>query len=124
YYVSSLMDQNDLGQAEKWLRELKIVDTDLPRIRAATELKARLLNARKQEAELVALLRDSSTRHPDQARAAAELFERYHRPKEAEAGYRAFAAQNVKEPLRALALAGFLGRQNRVEEALALCEQA
>ena len=124
FFVSFLIDQNDLSQAEKWIRELKIVETDLPRIRATTELKARLLNARKQEAELVGLLKGFSTRHPDQARATAELFERYKHPREAEAGYRAFAAQNTNDPLRVLALAGFLGRQNRVEEGLALCEQA
>lgn len=81
-------------------------------------------NARKQEVDLVALLRGFSISHPDQAGAAAELFECYRRPKEAEEGYRAFVAQNVNEPLRALALAGFLGRQNRVAEALAVCERA
>ena len=124
FFVSWLIDRNDLADAENWLRQLKPVGTEKVRARAATELKARLLKARKQEPELVALLKEFSIRHPDQAGAAAELSERYHLLKEAEAGYRAFAAQNTKDPLRVLALAGFLGRQNRVEEGLALCEQA
>ena len=52
------------------------------------------------------------------------LFERYGLIAEAEKNYRASMARESRDPLSPLALARFLGRQNRTEEALALCDQA
>ena len=70
------------------------------------------------------MVENFSRANPDQKGAAAEFYEQSGFPRRAEQAYRAFVAQNAREPLRELALAGFLGRQNRTEEALTLCENA
>jgi len=124
HFVSALIDQKDLDQAERWLERFKPASADSEQDRVRTELKARLLKVRKRDDELLTLLQSFSKSHPDPARVAAEMFERYGYLKEAEQGYRTFMAQNTKEPIRMLPLARVLGEQNRTQEALDLCEQA
>jgi len=122
YFVSLLLEQGQLDQAEHWLGEFKPADRS--QNLAFLDLKSRLLKARNHDPELLALLREHSTGHADQIGAVADLFERYGHLKDAEQAYRSFVAENTKEPLRVLALARFLARHDRVQEALALCEEA
>jgi len=124
HFVSALIDHGDLDQAGGWLQQFKPAQTDSQQIRVVTELKARLLKAGKRDNELLALLQDFAKSQPDQARAAAEMFERNGYPQEAEQRYRAFAAQNADEPILILPVARALGEQNRTQEALDLCEKA
>ena len=54
----------------------------------------------------------------------ADLLNRYGFAKEAEAAYKAFIARDPKQPERALALAQFLARQDRVAEAMEILKKA
>jgi tetratricopeptide (TPR) repeat protein len=121
-FVSWLIDQNDLEQADRWLQEYK--PTESSQSLVLLELKSRLLKARDRSADLFALLRSHSEQNPDQLGDVGVLCERYGLIKEAEQAYRAFGAQDAKEPTRIFPLIGFLSRQHRDQEALALCEQA
>ena len=106
------------------LGQLRTVGNDPRDVLAITEAKARLLKARNRDAELLELLSGFSTSQPAQAAAAAALFERYGFPARAELSLRAWANQDSLDPLRPLAIAALLGRQNRTDEALAICERA
>ena len=121
-FVNWVIEQNDLDQAERWLQDYK--PTESSQSLVLLELKSRLLKARGRGADLFALLRRYSEQHPDQLGEVCALFERYGFTKEAEQAYRAFAAQEASQPARIIALIGFLSRQHRDQEALALCEQA
>jgi cellulose synthase operon protein C len=122
YFVNLLIDQDDLRQAEQWLSEFKPGDPGQSLV--YLDMKARLLKARKRDAELLALLNGYSKDHADQIGPIGNLFERYGYLQEAEQAYRTFAAQNTKEPTRVLALVRLLARQDRVQQALSLCAQA
>jgi len=120
--VSLLLERDQLDQAEHWLGEFKPADPS--QNLAFLDLKCRLLKARKHEAELLALLREYTRAHADQIAAVIDLFERFGHLEDAEQAYRSFVSQNTREPLRVLALARFLARHDRVQEALVLCEAA
>jgi tetratricopeptide (TPR) repeat protein len=124
HFVNALIDHGELAQAERWLELYKPASASFGQLRSQTELKGRLLKARKRDDQLLALLREFSKNHPDQARAAAELFERFGYPKQAEQEYRAVAAQKADESIRLLPLARVVGAQDRTQEALNLCTQA
>ncbi len=61
---------------------------------------------------------------PDQIGPVADLLNRYGFAKEAEVAYKAFIARDPRQPERALALAHFLARQDRVAEAMAILKKA
>jgi tetratricopeptide (TPR) repeat protein len=121
HYVNHWIDRNRLDQAGRWLAELKQAD---PRSRSALELEARLLDASKRRPEVLALLEARGREVPDEIGAVADLLNRYGFPKEAEAAYRAFIARDPKQPERVLALALFLGRQDRPAEAIDVLKRA
>ncbi len=124
FYVNQLIDRNELDEAEQLLQRFRTAYTNSGDVRLLTEANLRLCKARKHDDESLALVENFSRANPDQKGAAAEFYEQSGFPRRAEQAYRAFVAQNAREPLRELALAGFLGRQNRTEEALTLCENA
>jgi tetratricopeptide (TPR) repeat protein len=122
YFVKTLTAHGELDQAERWLRELKRVVS--PRSEVLFVTQAEFLKTKKRDAELLGLLETFSKEQPERVGSVAKLCEKYGFPKEAEHAYRAYAARNAKEPARVFALVGFLARQHRSQEALALCEQA
>ena len=65
----------------------------------------------------------SSTETPDRVLSMAQLLEEIGEFAAAEERFRQFAAHS-KRPAAVLALAGFLGRRNRLPEALGICEKA
>ncbi|MGA2700263.1 MAG: tetratricopeptide repeat protein [Isosphaeraceae bacterium] len=121
HLVNYWIARGQLDQADRWLAELK---RDDPRGLSTLELEARLLDLRKRKPELLARLVAHGRDVPDQIGAVADLLNRYGFAKEAEAAYKAFIARDPKQPERALALAQFLARQDRVAEAMAILKQA
>jgi tetratricopeptide (TPR) repeat protein len=121
HFIDFLIGRNELEQAERWLAELKKTE---PRGVVALDREARLLDARKQKSELRAFLEARGRDVPDQIGAVADLFSRHGFAKEAEAAYKEFVAQDPRKPERALALAQFLARQDRVTEAMAILKKA
>ncbi len=111
HFINYWIGRNQLDQAERWLAELKKAE---PQGLPALELEARLLDLRKRKPELLALLEARGREVPDQIGPVADLLNRYGFAKEAEAAYKAFIARDPKQPERALALAQFLARQDRV----------
>jgi cellulose synthase operon protein C len=121
HLVTHEIDRNQLDQADRWLAELKQAD---PRGLPALELAARLLDLRKRRPELLALLEAHGRDVPDQIGAVADLLNRYGFAKEAEAAHKAFAVRDPSQSERSLALAQFLGGQDRVPEAMEILKKA
>ena len=121
HFVNHWIDRNQLDQADRWLAELKKAD---PRGLPALELEARLLDLRKRKPELLALLEARGRDVPDQIGPVADLLNRYGFAKEAEAAYKAFVARDPRQPERSSPSAQFLGRQDRVTEAMAILKKA
>ena len=121
HFVNYWIGRNQLDQADRWLAELKKAE---PQGLPALELEARLLDLRKRKPELLALLEARGREVPDQIGPVADLLNRYGFAKEAEAAYKAFVARDPKQPERALALAQFLARQDRVPEAMEILKKA
>ncbi len=69
------------------------------------------------------MFKPSSTETPDQVLLIAQLLEEIGEFAAAEERFRKLAAVSPR-PAAALVLAGFLGRRNRLPEALAICEKA
>jgi tetratricopeptide (TPR) repeat protein len=122
-----------LAQAARSLIHHGVIDearTCLARLEQAApgaapivELRARLLVARGSAREAASLLKRLIKEKPEQAGGAALLLEELGQTVAAEKFFRQRAAQS-RPPEAILLLAGFLGRRNRVAEALKLCEQA
>jgi tetratricopeptide (TPR) repeat protein len=121
HFVSHWIGLNQLDQADRWLAELKKAE---PQGLPALELEARLLDLRKRKPELLALLEAREREVPDQIGPVADLLNRYGFTKEAEVAYKAFAARDLKQPERILALARFLARQDRIAEAMEILKKA
>ena len=121
HFVEFLLDSGDLGQAEKWVAELRTLSA---RSAGLLELEARLLDAQDRKPELRALLLERGRQFPDELVSVARLLERFGFAGEAEASCKAFIASNSNEPEQALVLASFLARQDRIKEATALLETA
>src|SRR5262249_35121311 len=121
-YVQSLLRHNDPQNAATWLAKLEEVE---PKALRTVELKARLLNGLGKGPEAVALI-EAHVEGKDkdgQVGALAVLLDLLGKPAAAEKMSRRFVAVSP-QPEFVLALAAFLGRQNRVAEALDLCEKA
>jgi tetratricopeptide (TPR) repeat protein len=86
------------------------------------DLRARLLKAKGNANEAVALLNKLIKEQPSQARNAAMLLEEFGEVAAAEEAYRLDAGP-AREPEAPLVLAGFLARHNHLAEALDLCEK-
>jgi cellulose synthase operon protein C len=121
HFIDYWIGRNQLNQADRWLAELKKAE---PQGLAALEREARLLDLRKRKPELLALLEARRREVPDQTGRLADLLSRFGFVKEAETAYKAFVACEPRQPERSLALAGFLAREDRIAEAMAILKKA
>ena len=87
------------------------------------ELKARLLAARGRSGEVIPLLKHAVDESANRAGHIARLLEELGHVAATEELIRKFVSQS-REPQATLVLAAFLGRRNRLKEALDLCEKA
>ncbi len=115
-----LLRQGLTDEAQSWLDKLEKLE---PTALRTLELKARLLKARGRAGEAVALLEALVHEKADQVGYVARLLEELGQVAAAEKLYRQFASRSL-EPQAILVLSGFLGRRNRLAEALDLCEKA
>jgi tetratricopeptide (TPR) repeat protein len=126
-YTNHLIKKGELDQAERWLVELRKVDSQGL---ATLEIQASLLKARNPERpdpRLRDLLEGFGRQHPDQIGFVADLLGRYGFDDQAEEAYKAFIERDRSKPERELALAQFLAgrqKQNRTSEAMAILERA
>ncbi len=121
HFVNHWIGRDQLDEAGRWLAELKKAD---PRGLPALDLEARLLDLKKRRPEILALLEARGREVPDQIGVVADRLGRYGFASEAEAAYKAYIARDPKQPERALPLARFLARQDRVPEAMELFKKA
>jgi tetratricopeptide (TPR) repeat protein len=118
FYIRGLLVHEKGQGAKPWLETLEKLD---PSSAATTELKARLANAEGQPEKASRLILDHARAYPETTFAFAQLLESLGRIDDAEKLYREFAKAE-KKPEASLPLATFLGRQNRVKDALGLCD--
>ena len=116
-----LLRRGATDEAQSWLEKLEKLEPEAIR---TLDLKARILKARGRAAEAVPLLEALVRKRADQAGYVAKLLEELGQVKEAERFYRVLASKKQQQPQTILILAGFLGRQNRLAEAIDLCESA
>jgi tetratricopeptide (TPR) repeat protein len=120
-YVRALLRHGELGEAELWLAKLEEQDRDGL---GTLELQARVLAARGKGDEAVGLLTSRvPVREARLALALGNLLEEIGQGSAAEELYRKYVAE-AKQPESSLVLARYLGRRNRLSEALALCDSA
>lgn len=120
HYVGSLLRKGEVADARGWLTKLEKLEADSWR---TVELQARVLHAENRVAEAAKVLQTHAARPGASLASVAAVLEQLGQAAAAEALYRQDAAQSF-DPRSTLALAEFLGRQNRIEEALGLCERA
>jgi predicted Zn-dependent protease len=121
HFIGFLIGRNEIDQAGRWLAELKRLEPDGL---AAFELEARMLKAGKRDQDLLAFLQARARQHPDQIGAVARLLDLFGFARQAEEAYRADIARAPKGPELVLALAGFLIRQARIDEAIEILKKA
>ncbi|MCI0459244.1 MAG: tetratricopeptide repeat protein [Gemmataceae bacterium] len=120
FHVQILLGRKALDEAEQSLTRLEKAQPDTYR---TLRLKARLLHARGKAKDAVKFLEDLAERKPTQLGPVAVLLEEIGQHQAAERAFRRFAAQ-PKQPRNVLLLATFLGRRDRLDEALQLCAGA
>ena len=120
FYIRGLLRHEGAGGVRPWLEKLEKVD---PSSLQAAELKARLALAEDRPGEASRLLGDFARARPGSTVQVALLLESLGRPDDAEGLFRGLASRE-KRPEADLTLAAFLGRRNRVPEALDLCDRA
>lgn len=131
HFALSLVRHEEPQEAQAWLDRLdqrkQGAGAPLPReARAeATEAKARLLKARGRGREAIEFLTAYAGEEGVSPAAVAGLLESLQEPEAAERLFRRYAEDGkAKRPEAVLTLAQFLGRRQRVTEALDLCEGA
>ena len=122
HFCGSLLRNNSVQEAQLWFGKLEKRE---PNSLRTLSVKAQLLAKQGRPSEAVPFLVAAVELKPEWAVSAAQLLEEIGQYKEAEQMYERIVAQSrIKSPESVLALAGFLGRRNRPDEALALCEKA
>jgi tetratricopeptide (TPR) repeat protein len=120
HHIRSLLRHGDVDEARVWLGKLEQVQLVAP---TTIEIKARVLAAQGRGADAVSLLKEYAGKAPDQVGGVARLLEEVGQAAAAEELYRTFVSQS-KKPEDMLVLAQYYARQDRLNEALDLCEQA
>jgi tetratricopeptide (TPR) repeat protein len=121
HLTRSLLRERALEEAGRYLARLEAID---PNSFLTIEMKARLLRSQGKETEVVALIDHFvQDQGADAAGLAASLLEELGQTAAAEKTYRKYVSQTGR-PESSLVLATFLGRQNRLAEALDVCERA
>ncbi|HEV3082402.1 MAG TPA: tetratricopeptide repeat protein [Gemmataceae bacterium] len=114
------LKHHDVAEAALWMQKLVAAD---PNTLQTVDLQVRVLKAQDKTNDALALLKKYADSKGANFAAAARLFEEIEQFPLAEQTYRKWVAENA-DPKRGLALAGFLGRRDRKDEALDLCERA
>jgi tetratricopeptide (TPR) repeat protein len=122
HFILHLIDHADIPSAERRLKDLKS-KAPVGAIEPLA-LEARLLNVQGQGEKIVPLLRNYAAQAPDQTVAVAALLEEYGFAADAERLLQAYRAAAETDPQRVLPFIAFLTRQQRVADAIALCEDA
>lgn len=123
-YIRSLLRHNELDEAQLWLTRLEKLEQPTANMSLQTlTLKTQLLKAQGKVAEAVSLVNAYAKGRDAQAGTLAALLEQIGQTTAAEEMYRKYVGQ-AKRPENAFALVQFLGRQNRLAEAIDLCEKA
>jgi cellulose synthase operon protein C len=119
-YILILLRQGSTDEAQSWFDRLEKLE---PKSLRTLEMKARLLAARGRAIQAVPLLTSAAGQDAGQVGYAARLLEELGQYAAAEEMMRKYVAQ-ARQPQTSLVLATFLGRRNRLAEALDLCEKA
>jgi tetratricopeptide (TPR) repeat protein len=119
-YIDNLLRHGEIDPARLLLDRLEQRE---PGTFRTVELKARLLEARGQRAEAVAVLTSYAQTKDAPLGLIAVSLDALGEAAAAETMYRTFVAQS-HQPESALAFAAFLGRQGQIEKALDLCTGA
>ena len=119
-WIQGLLRHEEADDVQAWF--IKLEEREPATLRTLS-LKALLLHNQGMGAEAVPFLRELAKEDPDNVRPVALLLEQIGQVNAAEEMYRGYVSQ-VQQPERVLVLAAFLGRQNRPDDALALCEPA
>ena len=120
YYSINLVRHDDLAEAEAWQTKLEQVE---PLSARSLEVKARLLGKQMNSAAAVPFLKKLADSDNKLVRPVAHILEEIGQTAAAEQMFEKYVAES-KEAERVLALAAFLGRQNRPREALDVCDRA
>jgi tetratricopeptide (TPR) repeat protein len=120
YYASELLRRDEAAEARPWQAKLETLE---PKTWRSLEVKARLLGKGGHGAEAVDFLRTAAKTDPVLLLPAAHVLEQIGQAAVAQQLFEQYAA-NTTEPRRVLALATFLARQDRPEQALDVCENA
>src|SRR5207248_19478 len=118
--VGAFLRHGEVGQAKGWLDMLAEREPDSLQ---TLELRVRLLKAMYQAPAAAKLVRNYLQKPNANIQAAGRLFEEISRADLAEETYRKWVGQ-TSEPNRWFVFAKFLGRNDRVDEALDFCERA
>jgi tetratricopeptide (TPR) repeat protein len=121
HYAQVLLEHGEVAAAAPWIEKLEAAEGK-PSF-GTVALRARLLYQQGRADEAVRRLRAYGQDQPDQVGAVAAVLEGIGRPAEAESAYREYATRS-REPEAVLLLARYLARQQRLGEALGLCERA
>jgi Tfp pilus assembly protein PilF len=120
HHIQQVLAEGSAAEADPWIARLEKLQ---PGDWTVVEFKAQSLAAKDRVDEAVELVDKVVGKKPAMAGLAASLLEKIHKPDKAGELYRQFVATS-KRPESVLVLAGFLGRRQRVDEALDLCDRA
>ena len=118
--VNGLIKHDAASRAEPWLGQLETLE---PKTFRTVALRSLLLNKKKRGPEAVAGLLALAKSDDKYLRPVAVILEQINQEKPAEELLTKYVA-GTKKPESVLILAEFLGRRNRIGEALDLCEKA
>ena len=118
FYIRGLIRHEEARGARPWLDAFEKAAPSSPQV---VEFKARLALAEKRPEVASRLLVDYARSQPGSILSIALMLESLGRWDDAERLFREFASRE-KQPEAALPLASFLGRRNRMPEALDLCD--
>jgi tetratricopeptide (TPR) repeat protein len=116
YHIEFLLKGGHHGAAQGWLPKLDELKPD-PFL--AMSMHAKCAHENQSADAAVGIVLDFVKRHPASSSSAALLLEELGRPIDAESLYRTMSRTG---PAGALRLVKFLGRVQRIDEALSLCE--
>ncbi len=122
FFTTWLTDLQDYTEAAIWQTKLEQLQPDAPR---TAELQIRILAGKKNLPAAKAALQKLADKPNAQLGAIAQLAERVGLLTEAEEYYKKFEVANqAKRPEVVLARAEFYGRNNRLKEAMEICDRA
>ena len=119
-YALALLRHDKLNEAQAYLTKLQQI---APRQPPTIEAEARMLTLQKKADKAIALLREYAQVNQDRLIPTALLLEKLGHADAAETMYRDVVARS-RRPTDILILAGFLGRQGKIDKALDLYDEA